>query len=55
MSFEEWFSDDPCDVYGVMRKDVVFYATDNGSQICYDAIVALLKEAWNYEDKDVSI
>jgi hypothetical protein len=55
MTFEEWFYNDPYDSYGVTRKDVVFYATDDKPKMSHDAIVALLKEAWNYEDKDASI
>ena len=55
MSFEEWFSSDPYDVSGSTRKDVVLYSTDDRPQMVHDQIVALLKEAWSYEDKDASI
>lgn len=55
MNFEEWFYSDPYDVYGTTRENVVFYATDDRPQMVYDHIVALLKEAWSYEDKDASI
>ena len=53
MSFEEWFESDPIDMYGFTREASVFYCTDDRPrQYSYDHIVALLKEAWYYGDKD---
>ena len=56
MSFEEWLYEEHIDPYGFTRSDLVVHCTDDRPRQCsHDYIVTLVKEAWDYEDKDASI